>query len=108
MLTFDTVSETFRLMSRPPGGDARQSGHYKTTRRRTVGSWPLQDYEAENWVLRHRVQGVQPPPRLDWDPRMIIKALSVGSSTILIGFPYETRLYFIPSKREEGAQRNQF
>nr|TKW25601.1 hypothetical protein SEVIR_3G129700v2 [Setaria viridis] len=66
MLAFDTASETFRLMSRPPertGDTARVllelDGELSVAAMQGVTSlaiWALQDYKAEIWTLRYRVE----------------------------------------------------
>lgn len=63
MLAFDTASETFRLMSRPPertGDTARVllelDGELSVAAMQGVTSlaiWALQDYKAEIWTLRY-------------------------------------------------------
>uniref|UniRef100_K4AMU4 Uncharacterized protein n=1 Tax=Setaria italica TaxID=4555 RepID=K4AMU4_SETIT len=72
ILSFDTVSKTFRLMSRPlergGGGDTTRSlleldGELAVANMQGEASldiWALRDYEAEIWTLRHRVE--VPPP----------------------------------------------
>jgi hypothetical protein len=114
MLAFDTVSETFRLMSRPPeraGGTARVllelDGELSVAAMQGATSldiWALQDYEAEIWTLRYRVE--VPPSTLyggyhaeKWVPTMV---MSVGGGAIvLIGHPYcdVARLYDLKDER---------
>lgn len=74
MLAFDTVSEMFRLMPRPPQGPEEAmisdllelDGElsvvtiYSNGNGTMLDIWALQDYEAEKWTLRHRLK-VQPP-----------------------------------------------
>jgi hypothetical protein len=98
MLAFDTVSETFRLMSGPPGPERPDlewmrdllvlDGELSVATKLdlTLDIWVLQDYgAAERWTLRHRV--TLPPPRdfgLIGDLPMIYRALSVERNAILI------------------------
>uniref|UniRef100_A0A8I6WXA1 F-box domain-containing protein n=1 Tax=Hordeum vulgare subsp. vulgare TaxID=112509 RepID=A0A8I6WXA1_HORVV len=110
MLAFHTVSETFRLMSRPPeraGGDTTTTsrslleldGELCVAAMQSVTSldiWVLQDYKAETWMLRHRVTmlGVSNAVTMNM-------VLSVGSGTILIGSSNcdVARLYNLKDKK---------
>lgn len=108
MLAFHTVSETFRLMSRPPErvGDTTTSrslfeldGELCVAAMQSVTSldiWVLQDYKAESWMLRHRVTMLGGSN--DVTMRMVV---SVGSGAILIGSPYcdVARLYNLKDKK---------
>ncbi|CAD6343335.1 unnamed protein product [Miscanthus lutarioriparius] len=108
MLAFDTASETFRLMPRPPAvpepttteTDAAMSDLLELDGElsvatiygaKTLDIWALQDYEAEKWTLRHRLK-VQPPPpppprSLGGRHPTIMGNAPRGSSAILVGFP---------------------
>ncbi|KAF8726849.1 hypothetical protein HU200_019329 [Digitaria exilis] len=118
MLAFDTVSETFRLMSRPP--ELQQAaGNTTTTRQQlleldgelvvaamqgvaSLAIWALRDYKAEVWTLRCRVE--VPPSTLYGgisNNVMPTMALAVGAGAILIGDRYcdVARLYDLKEKR---------
>ncbi|RLN29706.1 F-box protein [Panicum miliaceum] len=117
MLAFDTVSETFRLMSRPPGPGPERP-NWETMRDLlvlegelsvatklllTLDIWVLQDYEAaERWTLRHRVTLPRPTDfGLVGMPPMMDRVLSVGRNAILIACPSArmARLYDLKEKR---------
>jgi hypothetical protein len=127
MLAFDTVSETFRLMAGPPqaqergettnmalleldGGEelgvaAMQAGQFLTTPTTptSVAIWALQDYEAETWTLRHRVEVPFTYFGRSADParRAVSIAGAAGGAAVLIGDPYfhVLRLYHLGDKR---------
>ncbi|XP_062179523.1 F-box protein At5g49610-like [Phragmites australis] len=92
ILAFHTVSETFQLMSRPPGvtiaalveidGALSAATMPSPTR---LDIWVLQDYEAESWTLRLRVE-VSPPRRIR--DSFVSMAISAGGGAILFGDPY--------------------
>ncbi|KAG2624696.1 hypothetical protein PVAP13_3KG362770 [Panicum virgatum] len=123
MLGFDTASEAFRLMSRPPvperagggaptatalldldgGGELSVAAMQDAT---SLAVWALQDYETETWTLRCRV--VVPlccrdPASSDLHTMMF---LSVGGGAILIGnrshYSTTARLYDLKEKRMRG------
>ncbi|XBI96456.1 hypothetical protein VPH35_032735 [Triticum aestivum] len=108
MLAFHTVSETFRLMSRPPErpGDTTTNwslfeldGELCVAAMQSETSldiWVLQDYKAEKWMLRHRVTMLGGSNAVT-----MTTVLSVGSSVILIGSPYcdVARLYNLKDKK---------
>ena len=99
----------FRLMPRPPDGGGleteaeeammRMSGLleldgelsvatiYKKGNRTMLDVWALEDYEAEKWALRHRLN-VQRPPR-SASTIMAMGNPPHGSSSVilLVGFP---------------------
>ncbi|OEL38570.1 hypothetical protein BAE44_0000413 [Dichanthelium oligosanthes] len=132
MLAFDTSSETFRLMSRPPETTERPGletmrdlldypscicildglldGELSVATKQflTLDIWVLPDYEgaAQIWALRHRV--ALPPPTdfgLVGNTPTMGRALPVGSSAILIGSP-SARMATLYDLKEEGAQHN--
>ncbi|XP_002440353.2 uncharacterized protein LOC8066539 [Sorghum bicolor] len=103
MLAFDTASETFRLMARPPGvttaalleldgslcaADVVQQAPGVAAR---LDVWALQDHDhdtAESWTLRHRMEVTPPPRSLSYNGTFpASRAISAGdgSSSILIG-----------------------
>ncbi|CAL4909778.1 unnamed protein product [Urochloa decumbens] len=112
MLAFDTDSEAFRLMSRPPerAGDTARvllelDGELSVAAMQGVASlavWALQDYGAEIWALRRRVE--VPPSTLyggiysDVLPTMVVP---VGGGAVLIGRRYcdVARLYDLKDER---------
>jgi len=108
MLAFDTASETFRLMPRPPAApeptttetDAAMSDLLELDGELSVATiygattlyiWALQDYEAEKWTLRHRLKVQPPPPPRSLGDRKLEPTIMGnaprGSSAILVGFP---------------------
>ncbi|CAN6336662.1 unnamed protein product [Urochloa humidicola] len=86
MLAFHTASETFRLMSGPPGATMPQLLELDgslcaqsmpcATR---LHIWALQDHEAERWTLRLRME--VPPLRSPW---VVTTAISAGDGSILL------------------------
>ncbi|XP_073363619.1 F-box protein At5g49610-like [Aegilops tauschii subsp. strangulata] len=108
MLVFHTVSETFRLMLRPPErpGDATTSwslfeldGELCIAAMQSETSldiWVLQDYKAESWMLRHRVTMLGGSNAVT-----MTMVVSVGSGAILIGSRYcdVARLYNLKDKK---------
>ncbi|KAF8704949.1 hypothetical protein HU200_031194 [Digitaria exilis] len=125
MLAFDTDSEAFRLMPRPPewarDGTKRKllelDGELAVAVVKgvsTLAVWELRDYEAEVWTLRYRVE-VAPPSSLfggitttdnhtsvEWSISWIFSA---GDGAILIGQGYHgfaARLYDLREKRIRG------
>jgi F-box interacting protein len=111
MLAFDTASETFRLMSRPPGdkdtmmmalfehdGELNAAAMHNLT---SLNVWVLRgDYKAETWTLRHRVDHL-PTPHFYSDRLSVTNVLSVGSGVIVIGASGSMvgRLYDLQEKR---------
>jgi len=124
MLAFDTASEAFRLMSRPPvperagggaptatalldldgGGELSVAAMQDAT---SLAVWALQDYETETWTLRW-CRVVVPlccrdPASSDLHTMMF---LSVGGGAILIGnrshYSTTARLYDLKEKRMQG------
>jgi hypothetical protein len=103
ILAFHTASETFRLMSWPPGVelaallelDGSLCAHTMPCKTR-FDIWVLQDHEAERWTLRLRMEVPPPPPRC-----IVSTAITAGDGSILIGDPYSlvVRLYDLKEKR---------
>ncbi|CAN6341059.1 unnamed protein product [Urochloa humidicola] len=104
MLAFHTASETFRLMSGPPGATMAQLLELDgslcaqsmpcATR---LDIWVLQDHEAERWTLRLRME--VPPLRSPW---VVTTAITAGDGILLlIGDPYcpVVKLFDIKRKR---------
>jgi len=98
MLAFDTASETFRLMARPPGVTTaallKLDGSLCAAAMMTpVGMaarldvWVLQDHDTETWTLRHRMEMAPPIFFRDNGTFPVSRAISAGdgSSCILIG-----------------------
>ncbi|RLN35641.1 F-box protein [Panicum miliaceum] len=93
MLAFDTASETFRLMSGPPGApmaallelDGSLCAQNLLPCPTRLDIWVLQDHEAERWTLRLRMEV---PPLRSPCPCMVSTAISAGDgSMLLIGDP---------------------
>ncbi|KAL6610691.1 hypothetical protein ACP70R_040660 [Stipagrostis hirtigluma subsp. patula] len=90
MLAFHTVSETLRLMSRPPERpDDTTRTLFELDRELAVAAlhgsttldiWVLQDYEMESWTLRHRFEAGS-------YPQYHGRVMSPRSGTILFGSP---------------------
>ncbi|TVU20120.1 hypothetical protein EJB05_36313, partial [Eragrostis curvula] len=94
MLAFDTVAETFRLMSRPPerAGDMMRSlleldGELCVAAMQkdlmSLDIWALEG--SESWTLCHRVQ--VPLTCLYRNNATVTKVISIASGIILIGDP---------------------
>ncbi|CAN6327239.1 unnamed protein product [Urochloa humidicola] len=122
MLAFDTASETFRLMPRPPelavewpSGEIMRDllvldGELSvaTMKALKLDIWVLQeqDYEAGRWALRHRVTLPRPRDvRLVGVPPAMWKAIPVGRSGILIACPtcMMAMVYDLEEKRGRGV-----
>ncbi|RLN35773.1 F-box protein [Panicum miliaceum] len=93
MLAFDTASETFRLISGPPGApmaallelDGSLCAQNLLPCPTRLDIWVLQDHEAERWALRLRMEV---PPLRSPCPCMVSTAISAGDgSMLLIGDP---------------------
>jgi F-box interacting protein len=103
MLAFDTASETFRLMARPPGvttaalleldGSLCAAAIMQTQTPGIVARldvWVLQDHDTESWTLRYRMEMTPPRSFRDNGTFPVSRAISAGdgsssSSSILIG-----------------------
>ncbi|KAG2636954.1 F-box protein At5g49610-like [Panicum virgatum] len=106
MLAFDTASETFRLMSGPPGApmaallelDGSLCAQNLLPCPTRLDIWVLQDHEAERWTLRLRME--VPPLR---SPCGVSTAISAGGdgSILLIGYPLSPVLLLFDIKRKK-------
>ncbi|XBI77994.1 hypothetical protein VPH35_087766 [Triticum aestivum] len=109
MLAFDTTFETFRLMSGPLLDDTMRTTLFELDGELGVAAmqsltsldiWVLQDYKAETWTLRHRVD--VPMPIFHYHHQISVsKVISVGNGAILIGAPTceVARMYHLKEKR---------
>ncbi|CAL4901749.1 unnamed protein product [Urochloa decumbens] len=118
MLAFDTASEAFRLMPRPPELAAEWPDRERmrdllvldgelsvaTLKLLELDIWVLQEYEAAGrWALRHRVTLPRPRDvRVVGVPPAICRALPVGRSGILIACPTATMGTVYDLKEKEG------
>ncbi|CAL4909602.1 unnamed protein product [Urochloa decumbens] len=121
MLAFDTASEAFRLMPRPPELAAEWPDRERmrdllvldgelsvaTLKLLELDIWVLQEYEAAGrWALRHRVTLPRPRDvRVVGVPPAMCRALPVGRSGILIACPTATMgtVYDLKGKKGRGV-----
>ncbi|TVU29964.1 hypothetical protein EJB05_21563, partial [Eragrostis curvula] len=114
MLAFHTLSETFRLMARPPPPERDTSSSRALfeldgklgvvdlqSGTLSLDVWVLQDYEAERWALHHRVAQM-PPPRCGNVLTVTMAVPMQGSGgVIMMGGPDcgVARLYNVKERR---------
>ncbi|CAL4901563.1 unnamed protein product [Urochloa decumbens] len=109
ILAFHTVTETFRLMARPPGttsaalleldGALCAVAFEGTT---SLNIWILRDYESERWMLRDQVVVAQPLKSLSHG--LVSVAISDGADVILIRHPYVSRLVNLCDLKEKKVR----
>ncbi|CAN6341060.1 unnamed protein product [Urochloa humidicola] len=96
ILAFHTVTETFRLMARPPRATSVAlleldgvlcAVAFEGTA--SLNIWVLQDYESERWMLRDQLVVV--PPLETLDDGWVSLAISDGANVIVIRHLYKPR-----------------
>ncbi|KAF8726845.1 hypothetical protein HU200_019325 [Digitaria exilis] len=110
MLAFDTVTEKFWLMARPPCNMLPMAlleldGALCAVAMQGVtllSVWVLQDYESERWTLRNQVV-VQPPKSLN--DQWVSMAISGGGDAILIGHPRCSHLVRLCDLKEKKVRK---
>ncbi|KAM3372246.1 hypothetical protein ACQJBY_019236 [Aegilops geniculata] len=98
-MVFNTAAETFRLMSRPARlGNCFQESLLEVngtlalctigSDKHTVDVWVVQDYDAEAWYFKHRInlKGMDASALVDPEVTMIPRMAALNEGELLIQF----------------------